>query len=312
MKKILLTIMVALCTMGIAAAQDLEKATELYNNAAAAIENNKAEAITMFEQALDMAGQLGEEGAEIATQCKGIIPKLYMAVGKEFVTAKDYNAAVEQFKKAIEKGEAFGEAEAVEEAKELIPQITMAEGNGFLKAGDFESAVNAFQKVIDADPTNGKAFLAKGQALTRLNKADEAIKAFELASENGEEAAAAKQLSNAYVKKAVACQKAKDMKGALENAQKSTQYVDNANAQKIIGVSALSLKQNKVAADGFEAYLSMTPDAVTKEPGIVYQLGMALVGAGEADKACGYFKKIAQDAKWGEGARYQIEQNKCK
>ena len=63
MKKILLTIMVALCTMGIAAAQDLEKATELYNNAAAAIENNKAEAITMFEQALDMAGQLGEEGA---------------------------------------------------------------------------------------------------------------------------------------------------------------------------------------------------------------------------------------------------------
>ena len=191
MKKILLTIMVALCTMGIAAAQDLEKATELYNNAAAAIENNKAEAITMFEQALDMAGQLGEEGAEIATQCKGIIPKLYMAVGKEFVTAKDYNAAVEQFKKAIEKGEAFGEAEVVEEAKELIPQITMAEGNGFLKAGDFESAVNAFQKVIDADPTNGKAFLAKGQALTRLNKADEAIKAFELASENGEEAAAA-------------------------------------------------------------------------------------------------------------------------
>ena len=102
------------------------------------------------------------------------------------------------------------------------------------------------------------------------------------------------------------------MKGALENAQKSTQYVDNANAQKIIGVSALALKQNKVAADGFEAYLSMTPDAVTKEPGIVYQLGMALVGAGENDKACGYFKKIAQDAKWGEGARYQITQLKCK
>ncbi|MBO4535933.1 MAG: tetratricopeptide repeat protein [Bacteroidales bacterium] len=312
MKKILLTIMIALCGFAFASAQDMEKATEIYNNAAEAIKTDKAEAITLFEQALEMASQLGEEGENIVTQCKGILPQLYMSVGKEMVNAKDLNGAIEQFKKAIEKGEAYGDPEVVEEAKGLIPQILMAEGNGQLKAGEFEGAVATFQKIIDADPTNGKAHFSKGQALTRLNKTEEAIKAFELAAENGEEANATKQLSNAYVKKAAACQKAKDMKGALENAQKSTQYVDNANAQKIIGVSALSLKQNKVAADGFEAYLSMTPDAVTKEPGIVYQLGMALVGAGENDKACGYFKKIAQDAKWGEGARYQITQLKCK
>ena len=114
------------------------------------------------------------------------------------------------------------------------------------------------------------------------------------------------------MKKAVACQKAKDMKGALENAQKSTQYVDNANAQKIIGMSAMQLKQNKVAAEAFEAYLSMNPNAITKEAGIVYNLGTALVALGENDKACGYFQKIAQDAKFGEGARYQITQLKCK
>lgn len=312
MKKIFATLIVVLCTLGIASAQDMEKATELYNNAAAAIDNNKAEAITLFEQALEMAEKLGDEGAEIVTQCKGIIPKLYMSVGKELVNEKNLDEAVARFKKAIEVGEAYGDAEVAEEAKALIPQILMADANQALNAKDYAAAVAGYQKVIDADPTNGQAHLRKGQALSAQGQVDDAIKAFELASENGQEEAAAKQLSNIYVKKAVACQKAKDMKGALENAQKSTQYVDNANAQKIIGVSALSLKQNKVAADGFEAYLSMTPDAVTKEPGIVYQLGMALVGAGEADKACGYFKKIAQDAKWGEGARYQIEQNKCK
>jgi len=142
-------------------------------------------------------------------------------------------------------------------------------------------------------------------------KVDDAVKAFELAAQNGEETAANKQLSNVFVKKAVACQKAKDMKGALENAQKSTQYVDNANAQKIIGISALSLKQNKVAAEAFEAYLSMKPDAVQKEPGILYQLGTALMATGDNQKACGYFKQISQDAKWGESARYQITQLKC-
>ena len=310
MKKIFVTLLVALCTLGIAAAQDLEKATEIYNNAAAAIDNNKAEAISLFEQALDMAGQLGDEGAEIAGQCKGILPKLYISLGKEFVNEKNMDGAVEQFKKAIEKGEAFGDAEVVEEAKGLIPQILMADANQALNAKDYDAAIAGYQKVIDADPTNGQAHLRKGQALAAQAKADDAIKAFELASENGQEEAAAKQLSNLYVKKAVACQKAKDMKGALENAQKSTEYVDNANAEKIIGISALSLKQNKVAAEGFKAYLSMSPNAADKAQ-IMYQLGTALVGTGENAEACGYFKQIAQDPKWGEAARYQITTLKC-
>ena len=311
MKKILLTIVVALCTMGIAAAQDLEKATELYNNAAAAIENSKAEAIDLFQQALEMANKLGEEGQEIVTQCKGIIPKLYMSLAKELVNEKKLDEAVAKFKEAIKIGKELGDEEVADEAKTLIPQIQLADANNLLNAKDYEGAVAAYQKVIDADPENGAAHLRKGQALAALGKADDAIKAFELAAKNGEEAAAGKQLSNIYVKKAVACQKAKDMKGALENAQKSTQYVDNANAQKIIGISALSLKQNKVAAEAFEAYLAMNPSAVEKEPGIIYQLGSALKGTGDNAKACGYFKKITQDAKWGEAARYEITQLKC-
>ena len=312
MKKIFLTVMVALCTMGIVAAQDLEKATEIYNNAAAAIENNKAEAITLFEQALGMAETLGDEGAEIVAQCKGILPKLYISLGKDLVNEKNLDEAIAKFQKAVEVGEKFGDTDVAAEAKGLIPQILMADANGMLNEKNFEGAVAGYQKVIDADPANGQAHLRKGQALAQLGKADDAIKSFELAAENGQEEQAAKQLSNIYVKKAVACQKAKDMKGALENAQKSTQYVDNANAQKIIGMSAMSLKQNKVAAEAFEAYLSMNPSAVTKEAGIVYNLGTALVATGDTDKACGYFQKIAQDAKYGEGARYQITQLKCK
>ncbi|MBQ9398026.1 MAG: tetratricopeptide repeat protein [Bacteroidales bacterium] len=312
MKKIFLTVMVALCTMGIVAAQDLEKATEIYNNAAAAIENNKAEAITLFEQALGMAETLGDEGAEIVAQCKGILPKLYISLGKDLVNEKNLDEAIAKFQKAVEVGEKFGDADVAAEAKGLIPQILMADANGMLNEKNFEGAVAGYQKVIDADPANGQAHLRKGQALAQLGKADDAIKSFELAAENGQEEQAAKQLSNIYVKKAVACQKAKDMKGALENAQKSTQYADNANAQKIIGMSAMQLKQNKVAAEAFEAYLAMNPNAITKEAGIVYNLGTALVALGENDKACGYFQKIAQDAKFGEGARYQITQLKCK
>lgn len=311
MKRIFTTVLIALCMTGIAAAQDLEKATETYNAAAAAIDGNKAMAVSLFEQALDMAEKLGEEGNEIAQQCKGIIPKLYISLGKEFVSAKENTEAVARFRKAVELGEKFGDADVVEEAKGLIPQILMAEANQALNAKNYDAAIAGYQKVIDEDPANGAAHLRKGQALAAQNKVDEAIKAFELAAENGQEEVAAKQLSNIYVKKAVACQKAKDNKGMLENAQKSTQYVDNANAEKLIGLAAKELKQNKVAADAFEAYLSMTPGAVTKEPQIVYYLGDCLVKTGENEKACGYFKQIAQDAQLGEAARYQLTQLKC-
>ena len=152
MKKVFLTVMVALFTMGAVAAQDLEKATEIYNNAAAAIESNKAEAINLFEQALEMAGTLGEEGSEIAAQCKGILPKLYISLGKELYQEKNIEEAVAKFRKAAEVGAAFGDADVVEEANGLIPQLLMADANGLLKDKNFEAAAAAYQKVIDADP----------------------------------------------------------------------------------------------------------------------------------------------------------------
>lgn len=310
MKKIFVTILVALCTMGLVAAQDLEKATETYNNAAAAIENNKAEAITLFEQALGMAEQLGDEGAEIAAQCKGIIPKLYLSLGKELATAKDLDNAVAKLQKAAELGKQYGENDLAEEAEALVPQILMAEANGLLNAKDYAGAVAAYQKVIDVNPTNGQAYLRMGQALSAAGKADDAIQAFEKAAENGEEDAAAKQLSNIYVKKANASWKAKDAKGTLENAQKSTQYVDNPTAEKLIGFSASQLKQNKVAAEAFEAYLSMSPDAKDKNQ-IIYRLATTLVAAGDNAKACGYFKQITTDPTVGEAAQGQIKALKC-
>ncbi len=310
MKKILTVIAVAICTFATVAAQDLESLTETYNNAAAAIETDKTQAISLFEQALEAAGVLGEEGNEIAAQCKGILPKLYLQVGKELANAKDMDGAMEKIQKAAALAEEFGDAETAADAKELGPQILMMDANSLLRAKDYANAAAAYQKVIDIDPANGDALFYKGQALSAAGDMDGAIKALTLASENGKEEASAKLLSNIYVKKAVACQKAKDMKGALENAQASTQYVDNANAEKIIGTAALSLKQYKVSADGFEAYLAMKPDAADKAQ-TMYQLGTALVGAGENSKACGYFKQIAQDAKWGEAARYQITTLKC-
>ena len=82
------------------------------------------------------------------------------------------------------------------------------------------------------------------------------------------------------------------------------------NAQKLIGTAASQLKQNKIAAEAFESYLALKPNASDKVQ-TIYQLGTAYMSLGDNSKACSYFKEIAQDEKFGEAARYQITQLKC-
>lgn len=276
MKKIIVSLCAFLCALGISSAQDIESVTELYNKAAVTVNDNKEEAITLFEQVLEQAAALGEQGAEMVEQSQNILPKLYLAVGKSAVSGGDFNGALEKFSKAAQLAEKFGDAEIQADVEAIIPKVYVQQGSTLLKGGDMDGAIAAFEKAMQLGQTE----------------------------------IAGKQLSNIYVKKAAACQKAKDMKGAVEAAQKSVEYLDNPNAQKIIGLCSLSLKQNKVAADALEAYLAMKPDAQDKVQ-IIYQLGTALVATGENGKACGYFKQIAQDAKWGEAARYQLTTLKC-
>ena len=91
MKKIFLTVMVALCTMGIVAAQDLEKATEIYNNAAAAIETNKAEAINLFEQALEKQIRRALAGVEGSFEVTREFGRVYVTAEGEY----DFDGALD-------------------------------------------------------------------------------------------------------------------------------------------------------------------------------------------------------------------------
>ena len=257
-------------------AQDLETITSTYNNAASAIGQSKADAIKLFEEALSGAESLGDEGAEIVDKCKEVLPKLYVSVAKEAVAQKDLATAVSKFKVAQEIANLYGDSQSGDEVAELLPKVIVQYGAAQLKEGNMDAAIETFEEALELGQTD----------------------------------VASKQLSNIYVKKAVAAQKAKDLKGAMEMAQRSVEYLDNPTAQKLLGISALSLKQNKIAADAFKAYLAQSPDAKDKVQ-IMYQLGTALVAADEGSEACGYFKQIAQDEKWGEAARYQMTTLKC-
>jgi tetratricopeptide (TPR) repeat protein len=318
MKKILVTIFVALFTMGVSMAQDLGQATELFNNAGTTLmEGNETAALDLFRKAMDMALQLGEEGTAIVTECKTVIPQLMLKLGKDMIRDGNIDDAILKIKKAAETAAEYENEGVLLEANDLLAQLKinqlMGIANDLLTAREYAEAYEAYKDVIAVDPNNANAYFRMGQAANAADNTDAAEEAFIKAKELDESIAenVDRQLSTVYIKKAVACQRAKDLKGALENAQKSIEFGDNANAQKIVGLTALGLKQNAVAAEALKAYLAMSPDARDRVQ-IIYQLGTALIGAGQTGEACGYFKEIAQDPKWGEAARYQITVLKCK
>ena len=320
MKKLFLTLIATVCTFSAAMAQDLGQVTEIYNAAAELLNaGQKAEALTKFEAALTAANALGEAGNEVAANCKGIIPSLYISVAKGLANDNNIDSAIETLKKGIEVAKSYGDDASATEAEGLVTSLKgnqmMTAANAFLNTKQFAEAAAAYKEIIAVDPTNATAYLRQGMALNSIGNFDEAIlsldKAVELfADDAANTAAAKKQLSNAFLKKANGVYKEKNMKDALEFAQKSAEYLDNANAHMIAGNAASALKQHKIAAENYEAYLALIPNAKNKVQ-IIYQLGTALMSMGDNAKACGYFKEIAQDEKFGEAARYQITTLKC-
>ncbi len=278
-------------------AQDLTQAGELYNNAATALnEGNNAVALEGFQKALSMAEALGEEGAALAADCKGIIPKLMLQMGKEVANAKDMDKAVELLSQVQKLAADYGQAEVAAEAKDLIPQLYVAEGNALLNEKKFAEAAVEYQKALDLDGENGVAWLRLGMSKANSNDTEGALAAYTKAAEFGQKAAADKQIGTIYLKAAVAAYKAKNYAATLENVLKSNEYgVKTANLYG--GMAAFNLKKYDQAISLLEGEGSTNAS---------YYLARTYEATGNNAKACEYYKKITSDKNFGAYATSKV------
>lgn len=307
MKKIFLSIAAVMMAAGIMSAQDINSVTEVYNNGAMELEmGNKEAALGYFQSALTAAEALGEEGAQIAENCKNTIPVLMASIAKDLVKAENFDGAIEQLKKTIEVAEGYGNAEVVEDAKTLIPQVLMSKAGDMLNAKNFAGAAETYQQVVAADTTNGMAALRLGMALGALGKNAEAENAYLLAARNGQEKQAMKQLSNTYVKQAAAALKAKKYQEAVDAALKSNGYLENATAMKVAGTAASQLKKNEDAVAYLEKYLQLSPNAKDAAQ-MNYTIAALAQTMGNKEKAKTYYQKIVNDPKFGPTAQEMLK-----
>lgn len=297
--KFLTMMLVAMAVLTNAYAQDLSEATETYNNAATALnESRDSEALAGFQKALSLAEAAGEAGAQMVSDCKGIIPKLLIKIGKEAANAKNLDGALANLKDAVAKATEYGDTETAKEAKELIPLILITDGNSLLNEKKYAEAIIEYEKAIAEDPENGMAYLRIGMCKSQLGDTDAAVAAFEKAAVFGQEENAKKQLMNVYVKKMVATYKAKNNAATLENAVKALEYGENPNAYKIGGMAAVALKKYD---QGIELLEKAAADA-----SVNYNLARAYEAKANNAKACEYYKLITADKNYGAYATAKV------
>ena len=225
MKKIISTLAALALAAGYVGAQDLTEITEMYNSGAEAIAaGDKEGALKSFEQAYELAAALGKEGAEIAENCKNVIPELNLSIAKSLVNDTKYTEAIDRIKTTISVAEKFANADILAEAKDLMPKVVMQNASVLLNAKKYAEAAEAYKEVLSGDPANGLAAFRLGLALTGAGKTEEAKAALQTAAENGQQAQAYKQLANLFLKEAAADLKAKQYAKAVDAAVKVTEY----------------------------------------------------------------------------------------
>ena len=279
----------------------------MYNSGAEAIAaGDKEGALKSFEQAYELAAALGEEGAEIAENCKNVIPELNLSIAKSLVNDTKYTEAIDRIKTTISVAEKFANADILAEAKELLPKVVMQNASVLLNAKKYAEAAEAYKEVLSGDPANGLAAFRLGLALTGAGKTEEAKAALQTAAENGQQAQAYKQLANLFLKEAAADLKAKQYAKAVDAAVKVTEYDEkNSLAFQIAGQASQIQNKDNDAIKYFEKYLELAPTAKNATQ-IAFTVGALYQKAKNNAKAVEYFQKAVNDPALGDKAKALI------
>ncbi len=310
MKKIILAMAAFACSMSLMTAQDLATATATYNSGAEALTmGNKTSALEYFQKALTMAEALGDEGADVAANCKSAIPSVILSIGKEFYNNKDFTNAKAKFVEAAEVAKKYGNEEVTAEVESLLPtvgkRIALAKVNDAMKNKDIAGVIAGYEEAMAIDTTDANTALKYGQFLGNAGKFDDAVKYLELAARHGQEGNAKAVLSTTFLKNAAAQLKAGKYADAVAFAEKANSYKENAQAYLIAGQASQKANKNADAIANFEKYLESAPTA--KNAGaIAFTVGALYQQAGNKAKAVEYYKKVETDPQFGAQAKTLI------
>lgn len=292
MKK-LLVVFAALGLSFSVMAQDFGAAVETFNQAAQAEE--KTQALKLFKEAYTQFVACSEEEAlEKVQELKDIIPAYSVAIAKESISAKDYDAAIVALEAAAADCAEFGAEEKAAEVKELFGFTYKAAAKKALGAKDAATAFTNLKKSVEYDPADGEAQFLLGRILLSSGKIDEAKAAFEIASANGKEADVKKQLFNYYYNNGQKKQQAKQYADAVELYKQAIEVDPEPDKPAIffkMGISYGALGKKAEQNDALKKYVAADPAAAANDD-ILLTIAQNAVALKDADTAKEFYGKL--------------------
>lgn len=278
-----------------AMAQDFNEAVETFNQAAQA--ESKAEALKLFKQAYIQFVSCGEmaEAQEKVDELKDIIPAYSVAVAKESIASKDYDAAIVALGDAAADCAEFASEEKAAEVNDLFGFTYKASAKKALAAKDAATAFANLKKSVEYTPEDGEAQFLLGRLLLSSGKIDEAKAAFEVASANGKEADVKKQLFNYYYNNGQKAQQAKKYAEAIEDYKAALEINPEPEKAAIffkMGISYGALGKKADQNEALKKYCALDAAAAANDD-ILLTIAQNAVALKDAETAKEFYGKLA-------------------
>jgi len=269
-----------------------------YNEGVNAMKTDIQTAIKAFENTINLADQLGQEGTDLKDKAIKVLPGLYANVAN--TALKDKKPATEVIRLAKTAGavaEKYGNTTAKDNSKKILIQGYNSLASGFFSQSDFKNALMTFDSVLTINPAYNAAIFNKALIYMKLDSADSFEKTidFYIGKLKGDNdtvkvVSVSKQALEYFRLAGSKANQAGKLDDAIVLLDKAAKYGDDKdlfyyyadvyNKQKNFDNGAV------YAQKGLDLE---TGEAVAKAK-FYYQLGLAQMGKGQTAEACESFK----------------------
>jgi tetratricopeptide (TPR) repeat protein len=296
--------------------QDINEALDFFNQGAEANSaGNTEEAISLFQQCIEVCSEIGEDADHQRIKTEALMPTLYLQLGTQQINEKKYKEALGNLKTSYNLANEYNDITTAEKAGSVIPQLHYQLGGSYYKAQKYEAALGEYNAAIEFDSSYAKAYYMKGIVYKKLddetalqNALDKAIALAEATGEKKVVDASVKLGRSYFLSKGNKAKEAGNYESAIQYLNQTITYdAENATAYYLLAVVNNLITDYDKAIKAGTAALDFEVDDISKTAKIYYELASAYKETSQNDKACEAYQKASGNSAYAEAAKYQIE-----
>lgn len=298
--------------------QSINDAIQAYNNAATIYKQDPEKALQDIQSALQIAEQLGEEGAETKQKCEELIPTIYFQVAMAKYKAKDLQATLDNLEKAEETAVKYNDGAIKARVEKTMPKLYNALANNLFKEKKFEEAIANYGKTIKLDPNFIDPYLGTALAYEALKNEEKMVEFLDLTIDMGGKTNDANNIEKAktkgkayFLKKADEARNANKLAEVVKLLEMALKYDgDDYDIYRLMTINYSKLERWNDAIEYGNKALELVKGTAEDKAELYFLIAGAYQKLNKISDACAAYKNAAFGT-FKPNADYQLQQLKC-